>query len=382
MLKKKTRDDAEMNINLLDKVVDKFFPLATANFLKEQARLFQVNAKGRRYSPAFKQHCLSLYFSGPKAYRNLAVSKLFCLPNPVTLKRFIRTFYLTPGIQNVAFQLLKIKIETLKEIDKHCILCLDEMSLKAHLFYNSTRDRVIGFEDIGLDNMYTEQCLPACSVAVILVRGICKSWKQPLAYFFSNSTINSSHLLNILHEVIINLTNIGLKVLCIASDMGSNFVKLSELLHISIEKQYFESNNKKIFYMFDVPHLLKATRNNLLRHRYVDGNKVTLWQYVNDLYNADKNNQYRLAPKLTDVHVNPNNFQKMKVKLAAQILSATVSAAFNTYISLGILPAEASFTAEFIDRFNKLFDILNASTLSNSNPNKKAFTNSNEQKLF
>lgn len=97
MLKKKTSDDAEMNINLLDKAVEKFFPPETANFLKEQAHLFQVNAKGRRYNPAFKQHCLSLYFSGPKAYRDLAVSKLFCLPNPVTLKRFIHTFYLTPG---------------------------------------------------------------------------------------------------------------------------------------------------------------------------------------------------------------------------------------------------------------------------------------------
>lgn len=86
MLKKKTKDDEEININLLDKAVDKFFPPVAAHFLKEQARHFQVKAKGRRYSPAFKQHCLSLYFSGPKAYRDLAVSKLFCLPNPTTLK--------------------------------------------------------------------------------------------------------------------------------------------------------------------------------------------------------------------------------------------------------------------------------------------------------
>lgn len=113
----------------------------------------------------FKQRCLSLYFSSPKAYKNLAISKLFCLPSPVTSKRFIRSFRLIPGIQNVAFHILKIKTETFKEIDKYCVLCLDEMSLKAQLFYNLTTDKVIGFEDTGLDNISNEQCLPACNIS-------------------------------------------------------------------------------------------------------------------------------------------------------------------------------------------------------------------------
>lgn len=72
----------------------------------------------------------------------------------------------------------------------------------------------------------------------------------------------------------------------------------------------------------------------------------------------------------------------MKVKYASQILSNTVSAALNTYISLNIFSPKVAFTAEFIHRFNKLFDILNSSTLYNNNPDKRAFTNSDEQKLF
>lgn len=146
------------------------------------------------------------------------------------------------------------------------------------------------------------------NAAVILIRGIFKSWKQPLAYFFLHSSINASHLVDILYKVIINLRNIGLKVVSIMSDMGSNFLKLSELLHINIEKPYFKINNQKIFYIFDVPHLLKATRNNLMRHNYIENDKATSWQYIIDLYNADKNKQCRIAPKLTDAHINPNNF--------------------------------------------------------------------------
>jgi len=58
MLKKK---DAEINMDLLDIAVDQFFPPATADFIKQQTRLFQVNDKGRRYSSVFKQYCL--YFN-------------------------------------------------------------------------------------------------------------------------------------------------------------------------------------------------------------------------------------------------------------------------------------------------------------------------------
>jgi len=44
--------------------------------------------------------------------------------------------------------------------------------------------------------------------------------------------------------------------------------------------------------------------------------------------------------------------------------------------------SKAIFTAEFIESFNKLFDILNSSTFYNSDPNKIAFTNSDEQRAF
>lgn len=140
-----------------------------------QVRLFQKDAKGRRYdSASFKQYCLSIYFSSPKVYKYLA-NKLFSLPSCATLKRFTQNYYICPGLQENVFQILKIKIDGLPEINKYCIFCIDEMSLKAHLFYNITTDKVIGFEDIG----YSQNCsqLPACNVAVVMVKGICQSWK-------------------------------------------------------------------------------------------------------------------------------------------------------------------------------------------------------------
>jgi len=72
----------------------------------------------------------------------------------------------------------------------------------------------------------------------------------------------------------------------------------------------------------------------------------------------------------------------MKVKYAAQVLSHSVSASINTYVTLGSLPAAAIFTADSIRIFDKLFDILNSSKLYSSNPNKQAYKNTNEQITF
>ncbi|KYN04756.1 THAP domain-containing protein 9 [Cyphomyrmex costatus] len=130
-----------------------------------------------------------------------------------TFHRFTKSLHLIPGVQYTVFEMLKIKVEALSEIYNYCIIRFDEMSLKANLFYNLTRDKVIGFEN---------------------KRGIFQLWKQPLAYFFQIRQLLASHLLDILYKV--HLRNIGLKVVGVISDMGSNFIKLSELLHINIKK--------------------------------------------------------------------------------------------------------------------------------------------------
>lgn len=291
-------------------------------------------------------------------------------------------FYIDPELQDKVFQILKLKVDSLDEINKYCVICIDKMSLKKYLFYNITRDKIIGFEDIGYFQSHECPPLPAQNVAVLMVRGICQSWKQPLSYFFSYSTMKTSDLLLVIKEAIKKLKNIGLKVIGLISDMGSNFFKLSHLLKISTTKSYFQTDEDKIYYIFDPPHLLKATRNNLLRHNFVDGEKIASWRYIEEFYNIDKKAQFRTAPKLTDIHINPNNFQRMKVKYAAQILSGSVSSGMNTFISLGSLSAAAMFTTEFIERFNKLFDILNSSKLYSSNVNKQAFTNAKEQTIF
>lgn len=91
--------------------------------------------------------------------------------------------------------------------------------------------------------------------------------------------------------------------------------------------------------------------------------KIASWKDVEFLYKNDKALSIRCCPKLTDNHIHPNGFKKMKVKLATQVLSHTVSAAMLMSVSLGILPPSVAGTAEIISKFYHIFHCLNSSCL-------------------
>ena len=88
------------------------------------------------------------------------------------------------------------------------------------------------------------------------------------------------------------------------------------------------------------------------------------------ILSSDSKRSIRLVPKLTEQHIHPSRFQKMKVKLATQVFSASVAAAMNTNMALEGLPASAHATIELIMNFDKFFDIFNSSQMSK---NRKEF---------
>ena len=64
----------------------------------------------------------------------------------------------------------------------------------------------------------------------------------------------------------------------------------------------------------------------------------------------------------------------MRVKYATQVLSSTVAAGLETYLTLGCLPTEAVGTIEFISFFDKLFDMFNSSNLTSTKIFRRAFS--------
>lgn len=116
----------------------------------------------------------------------------------------------------------------------------------------------------------------------------------------------------------------------------------------------------EVFVILDPVHMQKLVRNTLHAQKtLVTQNGLAQWSYiekVNDLQNRTGN---RLAPKLTDKHVNFQN-SKMKVSLAVQVLSQSVATALQVLRASDDSFADSEATEEFISVFNDIFDIFNS----------------------
>lgn len=374
----KSQTTESQKLSDFKKLCDLFLDAPLSGVIKSHVSLKGKKVISRRYSLEVKQFALTLNFLSPKAYSYL--SKMLTLPTKRCLQRLTSQLPCKPGLDNqIIDKALEIKTKTMLDQDKHCILCIDEMSLKSNLFYETGCDKIVGFQDIGSTKKDSSICKNAL---VIMARGLYSPWKQPFAYFFVGSQLKALDLKVILEKCVIKLINIGLFVEGISSDMGSNFIQLANLFGVTPENPEFELGNHKLLYIFDPCHLIKATRNNLLNHSFHFGDKKTSWTYIESFYNQDKQQFYRCAPKLTDAHLHPSTFQRMKVSLASQILSHTVASGMNVYLTMGGLPSEAIGTIEVIEKFNNLFDILNSFALRNANHYKTVFDGSQFQMKF
>lgn len=353
------------------KFLETNFSEESYNLLKTQMLLLNKKSRGCRYSNEFKQFALSVFFLGPKAYKKF--STVFPLPSKSTLNRFTQRWVIDPGFNEFVFRVIECRVRLLKEKERDCILCIDEISLKSHLYYDVSKDKIIGTSS-GSSEI-------AGSALAVMARGIASNWKQPVAYFFYKTSAPVNDLKDILFETIRRLRKTGLNVFGVVSDQGSNFQKLvKSTLKVTEDNPTFfvDDENLKLVYLFDIPHLLKSTRNNFYSYIFSLNERKIKKRYLEMMYDIDKTKQYKLAHRLTNDHIYPNNFQKMKVKLASQVFSHSVAVAMHTYIEFNVLPKEATATAHFISKMNDLFDLLNSNNLQDF----RAFMGTDKQKTL
>ena len=296
------------------------------------------------------------------------LSNIFSLPSRNKLKLFLTRAYgdMPTGFSQKLFTLLKLRVNNMNQQDRNCSLVLDEMALKQHLDYDKSVDVVFGIKNKK----------PLNQALVFIIRGIATKWKQPIAYFFSNSTVSTVNLIKFIQEAISKVQDCGLLVRCIVCDQGSTNIAALKILCFSKIKSYIQhpSLKNRIHIIFDPPHIIKSVRNNLMRHNInIDGNIVS-WNHIRMLYELDKCNPIRLAPKLTDKHLDPGAFLKMRVNLATQVLSHQVATALSLCVTANILPSTVRVTAQFVEKMDILFDLLNSRKLQGDKPARCAIT--------
>ena len=306
----------------------------------------------KKFSDAYKTFAVAIYFKSPSCYRFLQT--LFKLPAKATILRWMSKIQFHEGFCSNMFDVLKIRVERLKPMDRVCALMMDEISLKKQVDYSAVQDRVVGLKQENDQVKYQKGAL------LFLVNGLCSHWRQAFAYFFIEKAMTSGELLPLVKTAMDKLEEIGLHVKVISSDQGSNFCGLLSSLGVNKDFPHFVHNGKKVFCVADPPHLLKSTRNCLSKNKIVSSTGTAEWAPIQDLYETDRNKRIRQCPKLKKSHFDFKAFgMKMRVKWAAQILSHSVAAALFAGASFQKYGENAESTAIFAENMNNLFDSMN-----------------------
>lgn len=344
------------------------------HFFQSQIRACKFSKFGMRYTMQDKMLALGLYYKSPAAYRFMSTS--FRLPSERTLQSFVGGFNIGCGFKTEYLEALKKRTESMTAQEKYCILTFDGMALKSKLQYFESSDTVSGFVDLGEFGKKTSDI--ARQAVQFMVRGVSSRWKQPVGHFFGTHTIQVATMKEMILKIVSMLEDIGLRVVALVCDQEPSHCVLYKLLGISVAQPWFlaESGNR-VYGLYDVPHLIKNVRNNLLNYDITTESGddiIASFDVIRQLYELEKASCLRLCPKLTDGHIQLKPFKKMKVSLATQVLSHSVAAGIRTYVRFKKLNDSALSTASFVERIDQIFDVLNSRVLKVNHKWKKPLT--------
>jgi len=348
-------------------------PASKRQFFQSQIRACKYSKFGMRFTVQDKLLALGLFYKSPSAYRFMSSS--FHLPSERTLQAFIGRFNTGCGFKTDYLEALKKRMESMTSYEKYCILTFDGMALKSKLHYFESSDVVSGFVDL---NEFQEKRSDIAKQAVqFMVRGISGRWKQPVGHFFGGHSIQVSTLKEMIFKIISLLQSIGLHVVALVCDQEPSHRLLYKVLGVSeTQPWFFTEGGTKVHALYDVPHLIKNLRNNLLNYNITteSGEMIASFGVIRQMYEMEKGNSLRLCPKLTDGHLELKPFKKMKVSLATQVLSHSVAVALRTYVHFQKLDDSALSTASFVERIDKIFDVLNSRVVKVNHKWKKPLT--------
>lgn len=349
--------EVSYQMDLFHKSCDKFLSPQLSELIKAQTKKLMNDTDKANFLPCMA-FCFNLYHASPRAYRYLKDD--LQLPSITTLKGMV--FSISTKVTDVTMAPLKSKFSNMVDIEKYCSVMVDVMPLKSFLSYNRKEDKIAGFVEIDGEQVHK----PARRAIVIVARGILVDWIQPVGFSLISDTDTSPDISRWIDKILMKLFDCGLEVKTFVCT-SSKYLNEREIRSVTVNNPFFFLNGVRICYMLDTPYLLRQLRNTFLTHNMSyqddDSHYIARFRDVKKFYELDKTRRLKLAPKLTDAHIDPTQSEKSETIYATQLLSRSVAAGLSSYIDLKMINSDLPYnTADFVLLINNLFDLLNAST--------------------
>lgn len=342
-------------------------------------------SNSRTFPPAVRRFALNLNFYSPKAYAYVRGVFKNRLPHQRTIRKWLQNTNFQPGFTSESFSALQKAVDEARSKGQKliCNLIFDEIAIRERVEWDG--NRWYGYEDFGNG---CESDVKATQVLVFMLVCLNRSWKLPLGYFPIHS-ISAEQKKNLLIHCIQNVTEAGAEISGVTFDGAANNVTLARLLgaEFDISKSEFcftiGDNQTKIPLFLDVCHMIKLIRNTFAElSPLVDANGHQIdWKYLVELQKLQEMEGLHLGNKVRRAHIFFQK-QKMKVRLATQLLSKSVADALD-YCRVELqLPefAGSEATARFIRALNDTFDILNSRRINDFGL-KQALSKDNIEKI-
>nr|XP_039274098.1 uncharacterized protein LOC120348054 [Styela clava] len=322
-------------------------------------------------STALKIRCAT----GVQGYKFLC-SLGYPLPSYRTLCRRIVSLDFAPGIQHTVLEWMQFKGVNMTATEKLCSLMLDEIQIAKAVDFDPGLHRLIGYISSEFSTAKEPDSNVASHIICFMVKGITTKWKQLIAYFYTGMSVAPYQLWGMIKQIICHLGECEYKVVNVVSDMASSNQGMwkeagviTNRFQISpcVVHPYFANEN--LYFMADVPHLLKNLRSAVLKYdlelpkstveKYNLPTSVVSSKFFHALVELQDGKELKLAPKLARKNVNPSHYEKMRVNTASQLLSHTTASALRTLVAHKAMDENALTTAFFCEFVNNWFDITN-----------------------
>ncbi|KNE70868.1 hypothetical protein AMAG_20196 [Allomyces macrogynus ATCC 38327] len=306
--------------------------------------------RGIPWSDTIRGGALALYCISRSAYLTL-LSFGFPLPSPKVLDGDIKEFSSPPGITansvmrllallDMELDKLRAEFSDVPEVELHrfsrCgLLAIDEVHLNAELLTSAAHEikgavnlGPILTPSLGVSTKTEQDEVPLAKSALqVMFVSLSTNVVWPLGYF-QTQDLKTNGLVSILETLFIEAGGGEFDVMCLALD-GSSINRSASNFYDEkgIEHPLYPGQCVRI--LQDLPHAMKKCRNSLLNcHDHFEFGKLKMgWSVLHELYDYIKAEKSTLdiLPKFGPQHLNVDTWAKMRVPLAARVMSPDVA---------------------------------------------------------